>query len=83
MKQTRVFLALHIKWFGPSDRRPSRWRVKTGAGAKWYAKDFSGNTESEVRRVAEQYMRDKGWEADLYIGQLPNGDWCAVQVKED
>lgn len=83
MKQTKVYQALHIKWYGPTDHKSSRYRVKASAGVKWYAKDFELSPEDNARAVAEQYCKEIGWEySGLFLGQLANGDYVAVQYAE-
>lgn len=83
MIQTKIYQALHIKYVGPTDTKPSRWRVKTSAGTRFFPRDLSLREEDDVRRVAEAYCAKLGWPYDnLYIGQLYDASWCAVQVKE-
>lgn len=82
-RQLSAYQAIHIKWYGPTDRKPSRYRVMAAAGPLWVPKNFNLSVEDNVRCVAEQYCKDKGWPyRDIFIGQLYDGNWVAVLLSE-
>jgi len=82
-EQTKIYQAIHIKWFGPSAHKPSRYKARSGAGSIWVTKNYGLNTEQNVRVIAEEYCKRKGWPYDmLYIGQLYDGSYVAVLLHE-
>lgn len=82
-KQTKVYQAIHIKWFGPSAHKPSRYKARSGPGSIWVSKDHGLSTEQNIRVVAAEYCRRKEWAYDeLYLGQLYDGSYVAVLLHE-
>lgn len=77
--QVQVLQALLIRWHEPTDKKPSRYSVKTAASTKFYHKQFALSAEQNARVAAESYCETMGWPyRSIAIGQLHNGDYVAV-----
>lgn len=83
-KGATMFQAIQVTYYGPTDTKDIRWRVKAQRGAKWFQRNQRVNPSDDALHVAEVFAEELGWLKGFRLvgGTLPNGDYCFVLVKE-
>ena len=76
--------AIQVTYYGPTNTKCSRWRVKTQCGTKWFSCGQRLSPSDDALRVAEAFAEELGWLKGFRLagGGLPNRDYCFVLVKE-
>ena len=79
-----MFQAIQVTYYGPTNTKDIRWRVKAQCGTKWFARNQRVNPSDDAMRVAEVFAEEMDWLKGFRLvgGGLPNGDYCFVLVKE-
>lgn len=74
--------AIVVRFVGPSNTKPSRWRVLCATKSILVSKGrFCDTNDDTDARNAAYHLRDLcGWKGDLVEGGLPNGDRVFVFV---
>lgn len=63
--------AILVKYLGPTNSRPSRYKASCQAGSITISKSYGRNDAADA---ALALCTKLGWEGDLIEGGLPNGD---------
>tara|TARA_A100001391_G_C4940316_1_gene244322 strand:+ start:456 stop:695 length:240 start_codon:yes stop_codon:yes gene_type:complete len=76
--------AIQVTYYGPTDTKGSRWRVKAQSGTKWFSCGQRLSLSDDALRVAEIFAEELDWLKGFRLvgGGLPNRDYCFVLVKE-
>lgn len=57
-----IFQAMDSTYFGPTNHRCSRIRVRASAGTMWFDWDPALNPEQNHKEAVKAFMRAKGWD---------------------
>ena len=77
--------AIVTKYFGPTNTKGSRIKVKAYAGSKFYEWDHSVGIELNHLRAATKFADKMGWlkKNDIVGGSMPkSGSYCFVLVNK-
>jgi hypothetical protein len=70
--------AIQVKFLGPTNTKPSRWRVFCAAKSRIVSKGHycDTNDNRDARMAAEALAKELGWEhyGEMIEGGLPNSD---------
>ena len=73
--------AIVVKFIGPTNTKPSRWKVGCAAMTITVTKGTRDNNDDKDARMAAEHLRDllgwtndKGRYGEMIEGFLPNGD---------
>lgn len=74
--------AIHVKFLGPTDTRPSRYKATCSAGSVTVSSDHSLSLSHNAARAAGMLCAKLGWTGEHYgemtEGGLPDGSYVFV-----
>lgn len=72
--------AIIVKYLGPTNTKPSRYKASCAAGSVILSYDYNGNGEDQA---AVAMCTKMGWAGELVKGQIPNGDYVYTFTASD
>ena len=70
---------ISVKFLGPTDFRPSRYKAEAEAGSLTLATDYSLDAEGNATRAAKALVEKLKWDYGRWIGaSLGNDVWAFV-----
>jgi len=76
--------AIETKYYGPTNHKGSRIRVKAEAGTQWFSWDYSKEVSENHAICANMFANDLGWlEHSKLIGGGTQTGYVFVMVDND
>lgn len=68
-----MFQAMTTKYFGPTNHRGARIRVKAQVGTAFFPWDYALNSTQNHTKAMRLFAQKQAWNADFHVGSLPCG----------
>lgn len=79
--------AITVKFMGPTNSKPSRYKATSQAGSLIFSADYASNPTQNAEKVAMALAEKLDWDGDYVLGYLPESEksyWVFVQyIKKD
>ncbi len=73
-----MFQAMTTKYFGPTNHRGARIRVKAAAKTTFFPWDYALNPWDNHAEAMRQFAEKRHWSPDFIMGSLPCGGYVGV-----